>query len=264
MKPDENTVLNELAARKIILLQEYKNYRTRRDFRCDKGHEWVCTAYDIIERQHTCPECGKNAYLDNNEIDSQVFDLNYIRKQSGGMRKREEIRRVGDYLGHYKKIKWQCVCCNWEWLSTPHDILFRGVGCPLCHVKSETIVLLALKDTLPAGTKIERQKFLTSFSDGSKTRSCKGDFFFELGGKKYLVEYNGQQHYEVVKFGSTMTNEQAESKFARQQVRDKVVLDYCNSNGIEVIVIDGRKIHGEKKVYEFIASWFSDKEGKGL
>jgi len=252
-KLSAETILSELESRKIKIIGEVENYRTRKDFECDKGHQWPCTAYDIIERQHSCPQCGQNCLLDNKIIDEKVEDLNRIRKESDGMRKREAIKRVGDYAGHDKKIEWECLCCEWKWLSAPHDILFRGVGCPLCHVKSETIVLLALKDLMP-DVKIKRQLFLCNYDYEGKQREARCDFYFEYDSRRFVVEYNGKQHYDLVFFGSSVTQEQAERKLRKQQYRDNVVREYCEKNHIELIVIDGRKIHGEKKVYSHVES----------
>lgn len=250
-KLSKETILEELAARNVEILEPVENYRTRKPFKCSEGHEWLCTAYDIIERQHLCPHCGYNTELTNDIIDKRVAELNRIRKESGGMRKREAIQRVGDYCGHDKKIEWTCLCCDWKWTSTPHDILFRGVGCPLCHVKSETVVLLALKDYMPE-VKIQRQLFLCNYEWEGKTREANCDFYFEVYDQKYIVEYNGKQHYDLVFFGSSVTQEQAEKKLAKQQYRDNVVKKYCKDHDIELIVIDGRKIHGEKKVYPYV------------
>jgi len=257
-KLSPETILTELEARQITILEEIENYRTRKKFKCSKGHEWLCTAYDIIERQHTCPDCGKAEFLNNHIIDEKVVKLNRIRKESDGMRKREAIKRVGDYVTHDFKIEWKCLCCDWEWTSTPQDILYRGVGCPLCHVKSETVVLLALKDYLPHA-KIQRQLFLCNYDWEGKERKANCDFYFEIYGHKYIVEYNGKQHYDLVFFGSSVTQEQAEKKLAKQQYRDNVVRQYCEENNIDLIVIDGRKIHGEKKVYPYVQKFLTER-----
>lgn len=262
-KLSESTVRNELDKRGIELLDPYENYRTRRQFRCHKCHEWSCTAYDIIDRQHSCPTCGELTHLDDETIDEMVEVLNRTRAESGGARRNERIRRAGAYQGHRTKIEWVCQVDGHRWFSTPHDILFRGVGCPFCHVKSETIVFLAVKNHLQGVDEIRRQKFLCNYEYDGKTREATCDIYFKLHGKEYIIEYNGQQHYELVFFGSSVTQEQAERKLAKQQYRDNVVKQYCEDHDIELIVIDGRKVHGEKRVNTHIEAVF-DEYGIGV
>lgn len=258
-KLSTETILEELKTRNIEILSAVENYRTRKAFKCQKGHQWDCTAYDIIERQHSCPACGNETQLDNSVIDQQVLELNRIRKESNGMRKREAIQRVGDYCGHHIKIDWKCLCCEWKWTSTPHDILFRGVGCPLCHVKSETIVLLALKDYLP-NAQIGRQVMLCHYDYEGKRREAFCDFFFTVNGQKYIVEYNGKQHYDLVFFGSSVTQEQAEAKLKKQQYRDLLVKEYARTHNCDLMVIDGRKIYTEKKVYDCVKNLLTERK----
>jgi hypothetical protein len=261
MKVDNKVVLQKLKDRNISLIGTLENYRTRKTFVCNKGHQWECTAYDIIERQHTCAQCGWDTILNNQLIDDKINRLNNIRKTDDGMRKREAIHRIGEYKNHKSKIEWECLVDKHRWLSTPHDILFRGVGCPLCHVKSETIVYLLLHDKLQSlgiKTDIIRQKELCNYDyqNQNKNRTAYGDFWFQLNGETYLIEYNGKQHYELVFFGSTTNKTQAEEKLKKQQFRDQVVKDYAVQNKIKLFIIDGRKISGEKKVKSYIDKLF--------
>ena len=259
MKLDEKVILQQLKNRNVSLIGSFKNYRTRKDFQCNQNHIWACTAYDIIERQHSCPQCGWDLVLDNQIIDKRVNELNAVRKSDNGMRKREAIKRIGNYKTHKSKIEWECLIDQHRWLSTPHDILFRGVGCPLCHVKSETIVYLTLYDKLKdlgIQTNIIRQKELTDYLYQGKKSKAYGDFWFQIRNQTYLIEYNGKQHYELVFFGSTTSKDQAEKKLKKQQFRDQVVKDFAAQNQIQLVIIDGRQISGEKKVKTFIDGFF--------
>ena len=262
MKIDKSAIFQKLKDRNITIIGQLENYRTKKDFLCSFGHQWSCTAYDIIERQHSCPQCGTITHLTDKIIDAKINELNAIRKTENGMRKREAIKRVGNYTSHDDKIEWECLVDKHCWLSTPHDILFRGVGCPLCHVKSETLVYLTLIDILKEA-KIEadilRQKELVSYMYGGKTRQAYGDFWFQIAGKTYIIEYNGKQHYELVFFGSTTTKKQAKDKLKKQKYRDKTVKKYAKENNIDLTIIDGRKINNEKKIKEFIEAYCKSK-----
>lgn len=69
------------------------------------------------------------------------------------------------------------------------------------------------------------------------------DFYFIVSDKKFIIEYNGEQHYQPV-FGN---NEQAKEKFRQQQIQDKYLREvYCLRENINLIEIDGRIYTGEK------------------
>lgn len=262
-KLDEISILQKLHDRKIKLIGSLENYRTRKTFEChNKKHQWECTVYDIIERQHSCSECGYATKLNDKIIDTKVEELNLIRKTENGMRKREVIKRIGNYKTHDGKIEWECLVDKHCWLSTPHDILFRGVGCPLCHVKSETLVYLTLIDKLKEvgiETDILRQKELVHYKYDGKDRTAYGDFWFQVNNRTYIIEYNGKQHYELVFFGSTTTKDQAKKKLKKQKFRDNVVKKYAKDNDIDLMIIDGRKINNEKKIKEFMEEYCKSK-----
>lgn len=52
------------------------------------------------------------------------------------------------------------------------------------------------------------------------------------GGIKYLIEYNGQQHYQFKKMFHRDYN-----NFIINQHRDKLKIDYCNNNKLNLYII---------------------------
>jgi len=184
-----------------------------------------------------------NTKLSNEKIDS-IIDKHA--RHSG------KIQRVGDYGTHKKKILWKCLVDGHTWNSSPFDICFRGVGCPLCHVKSETNVFLAAKAILPKRTKVTRQVEIGKYDHDGKQRTCFGDVHFKKSGQEYFIEYHGQQHYKAVRFGSTDSVEAAEKKFERQKFRDAEMERLCEERGAKLIIIDGRKLNSYEKIFEFL------------
>lgn len=55
------------------------------------------------------------------------------------------------------------------------------------------------------------------------------DFIIKHEGTLVFIEYDGTQHFEPVRFGG-MSAEDAEARFVKQQLRDKMKDDYCNEN----------------------------------
>lgn len=62
------------------------------------------------------------------------------------------------------------------------------------------------------------------------------DFYFEFNNKKYIIEYNGGQHYKFIPFFHRTKDE-----FKKQKERDRWLKRYCKQNRIKLIIIDGRK-----------------------
>jgi hypothetical protein len=92
---------------------------------------------------------------------------------------------------------------------------------------------IILKELFPTSF-IELEHIIT-FND----KKMRGDFYFEIDGKKIMVEYNGIQHYKVVKFPQ-MNAQQAQDKFDKQQIRDQALKDYCKQENIVLLEIDCR------------------------
>jgi len=92
---------------------------------------------------------------------------------------------------------------------------------------------LILKELFP-NVIIEPEKIF--IVDGKRMR---GDFYFEWNEEKFLVEYNGIQHYKPVKFPG-MDDEAAKAKFEYQTNRDERLRSYCAEQGILLIEIDCR------------------------
>jgi len=72
------------------------------------------------------------------------------------------------------------------------------------------------------------------------------DFYMKIGDVEWAVEYNGGQHFRIVKkWGGAIG---AKEKLRQQKIRDKWLKNYCLEHNIRLISIDGRKIRGEKKI----------------
>lgn len=117
----------------------------------------------------------------------------------------------------------------------------RGVRCPICYIANEGKTFIYLTELFPNITihphfKITPPKnFQCPYKDYLYV-----DFYFEYNGNKIIVEYNGRQHYEVVKYGK-IPGAMAQLIFAKQAARDIWVRQYCIINNIIFIEIDGRK-----------------------
>lgn len=130
------------------------------------------------------------------------------------------------------KIKVKIICpkiskngkVHGEFSQRPKDHL-QGKGCPKCNYsKGEE----KCKDILnKLNIKFTPQK---KIKDMKHKNQLSFDFYFELNDQKYAIEYNGEQHYKVIKiFGS--------EKYKVTIIRDNIKRKYCKKNNIKLLSI---------------------------
>lgn len=83
---------------------------------------------NLIKKQKKgqgCPQCmhievSEKLKHTNEQIDSLLLINNL------------SVKRIGNYINNYSKIKWECLNCNNNWLASPNGIK-GGRGCPKCN-----------------------------------------------------------------------------------------------------------------------------------
>ena len=62
------------------------------------------------------------------------------------------------------------------------------------------------------------------------------DFYIEYNNKKYVIEFDGEQHYRPIDFFG------GNEDFELTQLRDAIKNEYCIKNNITMIRISNKKI----------------------
>jgi len=104
------------------------------------------------------------------------------------------------------------------------------------------LTYLYLRDLLPESIKISKS-FRIQAEGVNLSDKIYIDFSFEKNNKRYLIEYNGRQHYEPVNFNS-MSTDRAFKRFKDQEKRDNWLRNYASENKLELLEIDGRDTEG--------------------
>ena len=113
---------------------------------------------------------------------------------------------------------------------------------------NEGLTFQVLKKLLP-NIDIKHNKHKIYTPDLSSRNFIKPDFYFVIDNRKIIVEYNGQQHYEV---DTHFFKEKAQSRYNDQIIRDKYLRNYCKDNNIILIEIDGREYIGYIKIFNYM------------
>jgi len=108
-------VINRLSFKKIVLMGEYRNAKTKSLLRCEKGHKWSALV-DGVFRGVGCPHCSRNARLSTVVVNDKIADRG--------------LKMLGEYKTARTKSLFKCERGH-EWMATPDNVLRRS-GCPHC------------------------------------------------------------------------------------------------------------------------------------
>ena len=199
------------------------NNKTKLEWEClSCNHHWFAMPGNVLNVNKTgCPECkrklvlcNQSKKLTNEKIDERIKGRN--------------IKRIGDFLG-YKDIKmeWECLIDGHRWFASPGNILNGNKsGCPFCKNKNEEEIHQIILKNIKTYSFFKPHK---SFIFNNRRYII--DFYVEVGTKKYIIEYNGEQHYYPIYFFG------GEKAFIKQQKRDQELRDYCKNNDIMLLEI---------------------------
>lgn len=115
------------------------------------------------------------------------------------------------------------------------DHFLNGVKCPYCNIsKGEEKIEQFLKEK---NVKYKREYVFENCRNKSVLR-----FDFYLLDYNMCIEFNGEQHYKPIDiFGGI-------NGFLKQQERDKIKEEYCNSNNIKLIKISYLEFENVDKI----------------
>lgn len=120
-----------------------------------------------------------------------------------------------------------------EFKACPSAHMSGDHRCPKCYPMSRGEFII--NDFLMSGNYNYNYHYSTNVGD------VKNKFVdYYIPSLNLIIEYNGIQHYQPVKFGN-QTDLQSEEKFINQQRRDNLIKKYCRNNNIHLLELDGRK-----------------------
>lgn len=202
------------------------------------GMWFKCGNAGCTERWHTAPQHILGEYsgckiCSGWKINDEIIDRRLVGRN---------IERLSKGNGTSAPMDFKCTICNYIWSTDPNSVLNKETGCRPCSSgKSEKIIhnIMAKSNIV-----FERHKYIKKIIDIIEpTKNIIVDFYIpEL---RLVIEYNGAQHYEIVRFGSC-AQEEAKTNLEKQKLRDAYLQQFCDNNNIKLMWIDGRKYHHSK------------------
>lgn len=140
---------------------------------------------------------------------------------------KNNVEIIGKYNNNIKeKIDVKCSICGRGWKTTVESLYYKNSACKMCNTK-EIKIYNILNSVYGADV-------IHHYSISRQESWIVVDFF--INNHNIIVEYNGKQHYEPVRFGGCDI-EKAKENLNRQMIRDLWVSEYCKNNNITLINI---------------------------
>lgn len=203
---------------------------------CPKHGDFLQTPRKHLARQG-CNECAN--LLRAKRATTASKNKNIKAKNQFKSRAKSIHKNSYEYISEYKHsehpVKIKCNMCLKIFSQSPL-VHLRGSGCPYCkQSKGEKLIAnwLELNDI-----DFEIQKGF----DGCIGCKYPLKFDFWLPEKNIVIEYQGEQHYMVVSFGSKKSKQILEKELVKRKTRDGIKKQYCLDNGIGFIEIPYTKI----------------------
>lgn len=221
-KLNNKIINNRLINCQLEIIGKYSNNYTKTQFVCHKcNHTWLAIPNLVLQRK-SCPNCTKLKVIQNAKDNLAIKNLELL----------------GEYEEWNKKTSIRCKRCGHVFQMS----ISKSKGCLECSTgKNERLTGEYLKEIFP-----DTQIFHHLRICVDKKRYFTIDYSMNVLGAEYIIEYNGQQHYNPTKFRQKITDEDALKKFKKQQCRDRKLRKYCKKNNIILIEIDGRKYKNQK------------------
>lgn len=153
----------------------------------------------------------------------------------------EEIELLEPYQGAFTSILFKHKTCGFIWKAKPHNIL-SGKGCPKCNrkiSKGEQKIIFYLKE--------HNIQYIHEYPVEIEGHHLRIDFYFPQ--YNFGIEYNGIQHYQVVKhFGG-------ENKLKKQQYYDSL-----KNKNFNIITISYKDFENINSILSLVFNDYLEKE----
>lgn len=236
-KFSQDTFVNKMknVNKNIKIIGEYKGIDKNIKCQCLLCNNiWNPMANDILNNHRGCPECGKlkSANSRRKTHIEFLYDLYMVNPN---------IEALSEYVSSRIKIKCRCKTDGYEWDSTPNNLL-SGKGCPRCNTPKGELAIAKFLDNKNIYY-IRQYKF-----DDCKN---KNHLFFDfyLSDYNMCIEYDGEQHFEIVDF-SSHNQERAKKQFEKIKLRDNIKNKYCQQNNIKLLRIPYWDFDNIEKILE--------------
>jgi hypothetical protein len=209
----------------------YINNQTPVEIRCNKHGYFKQIPPNHYLKGFGCKKCKIESMFNSKE--------DFIEK-SNIIHKDKYSYELVEYKRNDEKVEILCRI-HGLFLQTPH-VHLNGRGCSKCkNSKGEKLIESILNENhvdYKTQVKFEKLKYINDL---------RVDFgIYVENHLKCLIEYNGKQHYEPIKYFHL-----SEKSFTESQIRDNLKIEFCDRNKIKLYIIKYDE-NIEKKIKEIL------------
>ena len=208
-----------LVGNEYSFLEEYKSATTKIKVKHNScGYEYHVTPDSFMSKKRRCPRCNGGIKKNEQTFLKEVYEI-----YNG------EYEVIGEYVGARKEVKIKHIACGYEFEVQASNFLRKLSACHKCNSsfgEQEIISFLELN-------KVEyKTEYTFAGLRGKRNRPFPFDFVvFENNKPKVVIEYDGIQHFEPVKYFGGIKG------FMQTQERDRRKNEFCLENNIKLIRI---------------------------
>lgn len=215
----------ELVGDEYSVISQYINSETKLEIRHNTCKHIYSVKPNNFIMGKRCPECARKNQGAYRKITKKEY-IDRVAKVVG-----DEYNLISSYHNTTTKVTMRHNVCGHEWQITPKNF-FKGRRCPIC---SESIGENKIKKYCEIN--YYKYKRELSFSDCKNNKKLRFDFaLFNKNKLIVLIEYQGEQHYKPIDFAGK-GKAWANKSFEKNQKRDQIKRDYCQTKGIKLIEI---------------------------
>lgn len=231
---EEHTIGNIINQWKILEIIYDENGRERYKCVCTCGcgeEKNVANFYDNFCQKRMKEEQEK---LETARIDKKILpvpeDMNDLTGQKYGFL---EIIGFGGFFKHARY--WWAKCSCGTWILNKENMFTTKVTYSCGCIKSKGEFRIAQFLTENNINYVGQKKFRECYY----YRELPFDFYVQnpKDGKWFLIEFQGIQHFQPIKYCESMTDEDALKNFKKLKKRDKIKKDFCEKTGTELLEI---------------------------
>lgn len=192
---------------------------------CDCG-EWMILEANAFrkEKQIQCFKCSLKHQSEKifKDISGEIFG------QLKALYPTEKRGKDGS-------IYWMCECidCGHKQIVIKYNLNKNGHLCEICNTRSlgEYKIAKLLEDN---NISFEKEKVFDDCRFLDSGAVARFDFYVN---NQYIIEIDGEQHYQPTRFSKNISKEKAYQLFIKRQEKDNFKNNYCFKNNIPIIRI---------------------------
>lgn len=208
------------------------------------GRELVCI---------TCPEHGDFYQKPEDHLQGHGCKKCFLKKQTKTTKEFiKQAKKIHkdlynysnvDYKNYQTEVKIKCNTCKKTFFQKPSSHL-KGSGCPYCNFSKLELCISKILDSLEI-------QYISQYSYPDCKFKKRLRFDFYLPNYNILIEAQGMQHYQFVKYMPNGTC--SYSNFLNSLKRDQIKREYCKKNSIPLLELKYNETNlFKKQIQDFL------------